>query len=302
VKLDVFFGLASALVAGGIALVAYQVFAIVADLVIGGTGLLRRRFRPVVIRSLADLQVKAGVIEQQSDASLSVKAILSSLITRRYFWGLTGVLAAVAVSDVLLSPTVLVIIVVAGELWRSQHQQKRLQVLHRDAGELISQFASRYPLVRSVGKALSETADSLPDGEVRRAVHLVVQRLRVNQTIPEAVKAFQVLPLASLQQFGAIIVNAQQTTEQVFLDALSMLKDDVDGRKELQNLSREDLTMTRSTAHVLQSVLAAALVFVSITPNWRLYFITNQPLFWGIMLAGALGSFYIEAEIRQLEF
>ncbi|MFH1633849.1 MAG: hypothetical protein ABIG63_07530 [Chloroflexota bacterium] len=190
----------------------------------------------------------------------------------------------------LLSPAVFIIIVVAGELYRSQHQQKRLQVLHRDAGELISQFASRYPLVRSVGKALSETADSLPDGEVRRAVRLVVQRLRVNQTIHESVEAFQVLPIASLKQFGAIIVNAQQTSEQVFLDALSMLRDDVEGRQELQNLSRESLTVTRSTAHVLQSVLAAALVFVSITTNWRLYFLSNQPLFWGIMLAGAGGQ------------
>ncbi|MBU0511691.1 MAG: hypothetical protein KJ638_08325 [Chloroflexi bacterium] len=46
--------------------------------------------------------------------------------------------------------------------------------------------------------------------------------------------------------------------------------DDVEGRQELHNLSRESLTVTRSTAHVLQSVLAAALVFVSMTTNWRL--------------------------------
>ena len=216
-KLEIFFGFASALVAGGIAIAAYQVFVIVADLAIGGMGLIRRRFRPVVIRSLTDLQVEAGVIEQQGEASLSIRAILSSLITQQYFWGLTGILAAVSISDVLLSPAVFVIIVVAGELYRSQNQQKRLRVLHRDAGELISQFASRYPLVRSVGKALSETADSLPDGEVRRTVSLVVQRLSVNQTIHESVEAFQVLPIASLKQFGAIIVNAQQTTEQVFL-------------------------------------------------------------------------------------
>ena len=186
-------------------------------LAVGGMGLVRRRFRPVVIRSLVDLQVEAGVIEQQGEASLSIRAILRSLVTRQWFWGLTGILAAVAVSDVLLSPAVFVIIVVAGELHRSQHQQKRLQVLHRDAGELISQFASRYPLVKSVGKALSETADSLPDGEVRRAVRLVVQRVRVNQTIHESVEAFQVLPIASLKQAvgGQVQIGQQINTYRI---------------------------------------------------------------------------------------
>jgi len=298
---DIFFGIALILVAGGIALVLNQVFALFTDLAAGGLGLIRRKYRPVVIRNLTDLQIEAGVIEPQADVSFSLTAILSSLITQLWFWIAVGAIIAIILSDPLLSSVAFGISVVAGSLYRSQHHQERLRVLHQDASELVTQFASRYPLARSVVRALTETADSLPKGEIQRAVRGVVRSLQVNQPIQEAISALRSTPVPSLGQLGTLLTSVQQTSPEVFQDSLGMLRLDVEEHREFQNLSRQALTLTRSTARILQAVLAGTLIFASTVPNWRVYFLSHLAFFWGAMLAGAVGSFYIETEIRQLE-
>jgi hypothetical protein len=189
-------------------------------------------------------------------------------------------------------------------LYRSQQRQKRLAELHQRTSDLILQFAARYPLVRSVGQALQATLGRLPEGEVRHTVLEVIRRLDLNQPLEQAVAPFQRLPVHSLHQLAVILANAQKTTPAVFQDTLEMLRLDVESRRELHNLSRQSLTLVRSTARVLQAVLAGALIFVSLVPNWRFYFMESTGhlmTFLAALGAGALGSLYIEAEIQLLE-
>ena len=132
----------------------------------------------------------------------------------------------------------------------------------------------------------------------------VIRRLDLNQPVDKAVEPFQRLPVHSMQQLAVILSNAQKTTPTVFQDTLEMLRLDVESRRELHNLSRQSLTLVRSTARVLQAVLAGALIFVSLAPNWRLYFVSSTSHLVSFLVAlgaGALGSLYIEAEIQLLE-
>ena len=133
----------------------------------------------------------------------------------------------------------------------------------------------------------------------------MVQRIRLNQAFTEAMQAFDRFPTPNLRQFGLVLAASQETTPTVFQDTLELLRLEVERSRDLYNLSRQSLTLIRSTARVLQMVLAAALIFVSIFENWRVYFVASPSsmlMFFIALGAGALGSLYIEAEIHQLEF
>lgn len=54
----------------------------------------------------------------------------------------------------------------------------------------------------------------------------------------------------------------------------------------------------------LQAVVVAAMTAASLLPNGRSYFVAssrNWMLFVGMLVVAALGSFYVEAELRLLE-
>ena len=301
-RLTIYFWLATALVALGIGLLSHIFLATLLEVGAGGIGLLKRRFRPGQFQRLLGIQAETTDIDQHQRSARQFD--LALLLASPWIWAILSVGLALFTLDPMLSPAALVLTNVAGVLYRSQQRQKRLAELHQRTSDLILQFAARYPLVRSVGQALQATLGRLPKGEVRHTVVEVIRRLDLNQPIAQAVAPFQRLPVHSLHQLAVILANAQKTTPTVFQDTLEMLRLDVESRRELHNLSRQSLTLIRSTARVLQAVLAGALIFVSLTPNWRLYFMDSTGhlmTFLAALGAGALGSLYIEAEIQLLE-
>ena len=300
-KLTIYFWLATSLVALGMGLLSHIFLETLVEIGTGGIGLLKRRFRPGTVQRLLGFQ--AEVAENQTENG-SRKLDLRLILASPWVWAILSAGLALFTLDPMLSSATLVMTNVVGVLYRSQQRQKRMANLHQRTSDLILQFASRYPLVRSVGQALQATLQRLPQGEVRHTVVEVVRRLDLNQPIEQAVAPFLRLPVHSLHQLAVILANAQKTTPAVFQDTLEMLRLDVDGRRELHNLSRQSLTLIRSTARVLQAVLAGALIFVSLAPNWRLYFIGSTGHWMTFLVAlgaGALGSLYIEAEIQLLE-
>ena len=300
-KLDIYFWIATALAAVGITTLVSLGLQTLMDLGLGGIGWLKHRFQPGAVYRLAGLQTEPEILATEAgQRSLDWRLFLFS----PYFWAISSALAALLAFDPLLSPVLLVIVQVAGVLYRSQQRQQRLARLNRRTGDLILQFAARYPLVRSVGQALQAAHQQLPDGEVRQTTADVIRRIQLSQPVGRAVKTFEQLPVPSLQQFAVILAHAQQTTPVIFQDTLEMLRGDIEGRRELHNLSRQSLTLIRSTARVLQAVLAGALIFVSTASSWRMYFedsLSHLLFFLAATGLGVLGSLYIESEIQLLE-
>jgi len=300
-KLTIYFWLATALVAVGTTTLTALSLQTVIDLGLGGIGWLKRRFQPGGVYRLAGLQTDLEMlVTEPGKGSLNQSLFLFS----PYILAIVSALAALLVFDPMLSPVLFVIVQVVGVLYRSQQRQQRLARLNRRTGDLILQFASRYPLVRSIGQALQAAHQQLPEGEVRQTTAAVIRRIQLNQPMNQAVEPFDQLPIPSLHQFAVILAYAQQTTPTVFQDTLEMLRADVEGRQELHNLSRQSLTLIRSTARVLQAVLAGALIFVSTASGWRMYFegsLSHLIIFFAAAGLGVLGSLYIESEIQLLD-
>lgn len=302
-----------ALIGLGLFLLFHQGLESVADLLGGLARLVRRRFRPVALQRLKELQERAGVQSGQvTDGRNKALLTLAGLAQWRPFWIAAAVLAALLLADSLRSPLALAAVVVCGELYRSGARSRRMQRLNEDAGNLIVQFSSRYPITRSLGKTLKHIASALPapstklgtGGEVRLAVEDCQNRLQMNQKPAEALKVMKALGHPALNRFARLLGNVQDTNQDVFMNTLEILRKEVEGRMDLHRQARQSLTLVRSTTRTLQAVALSAMIAASLLPNWRYYFIAspqNWLLFLGMLAIALLSSFYMEAELHQLE-
>ena len=289
----------------GLYLLAYQVVDLAADLIAGLAGLLRHRFQPVALQRLKELQSQAGVQPSLEGAGRS-KALLTlaGLSQWRPFWVAAAALAALLLADSLRSPLALAVVLAAGELYRSATRSRRMQRLNEDAGNLVVQFASRYPITRSLGKTLKDVSSALPGGEVRSAVEDCLKRLQMNQKPGEALKRMKALDYPALNRFARLLANVQDTNQDVFMKTLEILRKEVEGRMDLHRQARQSLTLVRSTTRLLQGVAVAAMAVAGVLPNWRNYFVAspqNWLLFLGMLVIVLLSTFYMEAEMYQLE-
>jgi len=300
-----FYWIVTMLFALGVYLLSHQVFEIATDLVAGLVGYLRRQFQPTAIRRLIAFQEQAGLQQYAKEKkSLSLRLILYSLSQLRVVWIVLAVLVALIVADALLSPVALIVILVGGELFRAQAFSRRMARLNEDAANLIVQFGSRYPLTRSMTRTLRDAADTLPGGVVRQAVEQSVIRLNMNQNSVEAMKPLRAIAHPVIDRFTSLVADVQDTNQEVFMDTLRLLREDVESRLELRQQARQSLTLVRGTTRALQAVVVAAMTAASLLPNWRSYFVDNPRnwmLFVGMLVIAALGSFYVEAELRLLE-
>ena len=300
----VFFGSAIVLFGLGAFLLVQQVLEILSDLITGLAGLLLRRFRPVALRRLVEFQQKTDASLEEKKNAISLPGLLSSLSRWQPFWIVLAALAALILIDPLRSPLAFALILTGGELYRSTFRSIRLQKMNEDASSLILQFASRYPMSRSLAKTLKDTSASLPGGEVRGAMEACLRHLQMNQKVSEAMKPVQRLGFPVLSRFGQVLASAQDTNHAIFMKTLEILRNEVEGSLDLHRQARQSLTLVRSTVRVLQVVAGLALAVASTLPNWRTYFLAdskNWMLFIGILAIAVLGSLYVEAEMRQME-
>ncbi len=300
VNLTLLWGLATLLAVIGLWLVSRVFLFAVSDLATGTAGYLRRRLRPVALEWLREIEKPAKRMTQRETGQM----ILRHLATTLWFWVALGALGALLLSDRMFSPVLFTISLVAGEIYRSSRQSKRLRRLNEDTGNLVLQFEARFPVLRSVLNTLDGASHTLPKSELRRAVDQTIERLKLQQMAGKALSPLEKLPNPVLRRFVVVIANAQETDPEVFQDTLSLLRREVESRLDLGNRVRQNLTTLRSTTRILQAVLAGAMLAVCILPTWRAYFVASSQhwlLLLVMLFVGALGSFYVEAEIRQLE-
>jgi hypothetical protein len=290
----------------GVYLLSRQALDLILDLSTGFVGYVRRQWQPRVMRRLMTVIQEEPLRQavQKQEGRPSTRLLLYSLSRLRIVWIAVGILAALLLSDAMLSPVALTAILVGGELYRAQLYHQRMGRLNEDVGNLVVQFQSRYPLNRSLVKTLQEAANVMPSGETRSAVESTLARLRMNMAIVEAVKPLQLLPHPVMRQLAGLIAEVQDTNQDVFLETLRLLQEEVESKLDLRQQARQSLTLVRGTVRILQIVLLAAMIAVSILPAWRHYFVSsakNWLLLISMLAVGALGSLYAEAEMLQLE-
>jgi len=287
----------------GIFLLAHQILDVVADLAVGLAGLLRRRLEPAAVRRLKEFQQLSGIRSQDS-AGGRRRATFLGMLQWRPFWIAAASVAAAVLWDPLYSPLAAGTIFVGGELYRSATRSKRTQRLNEDAGNLIVQFASRYPIARSVDKTLREACTTLPGGEVRSAVEGCLARLQMNQEMSQVTEPLERIGYPALTRFARLVTVVQDTNQDVFIKTLEVLKNEVEGRLSLHQQARQELTLVRGTTRSLQVVVVGAATISAVLPNWRIYFVQNAAnwlLYFGMLAIVAVASLYVEAELRVLE-
>jgi len=291
--------LATLLGVTGTFLLLRQVFSVSID---AGCGMYQWARRKMVPRGMAWLR-EIEKADALPDGAVR-RAALMRLVEMPLMWGVLGMAAAVVIHDPMLSPAVLAVAVVFGDVWRTTRTSRRARRMDEDAGNLVLQFEARYPIVRSLTQALVDALDALPEGDVRTAVYSTLQRLRLSQPPEQAAAPLMHLPNPIAARFGLLLGSVQRAAPDVVQDALAQLRGDVDDRLALRNEIRRDLTTLRGTVRVLQGVLLAGLAVVCTVPTWRGYY-TGDNGHWTVYLlmlvAAALGSLYVNAEIRQME-
>lgn len=290
----------------GLFFLARQGLELVTDLMTGLAGMIQRRLRPFALRQFQEIQLQAGILQPEGPEIAKTRnvSILPGLMQWRLFWIAGAALAALLLNDSLRSPLAIAVILTGGELYRSTYCSHRLQRMNEDASNLIVQFASRYPISRSLVNTLRNASKSLPGGEVRRAVEACLARLATNQKLSEAMMPLQTLKYPALERFARLLADVQDTNQDVFTKTLDILRAEVESRMDLHRQARQSLTLIRGTTRILQAVVVAAMTIACVLPNWRYYFTSSEKnwfLFIGMIVTSVLGSLYVEVELRQLE-
>jgi len=252
------------------------------------------------------MRLQAGIQAPETPTPTKSQGIslLLGLMQWRPFWIAGAVLAALLLGDSLRSPLAFAVILTVGELYRSAYRSRRLQRMNEDSSNLIIQFASRYPISRSLANTLRESTKTLPGREVRRAVEACLARMATNQELSEALLPLQTIRYPALERFARVLSGAQDTNQDLFIKTLDILRAEVESHMDLHRQARQSLTLIRGTARILQAVVVIAMIIASVLPNWSHYFTAsgkNWLLFIGMIATSMLGSFYVEAELRQLE-
>lgn len=260
---------------------------------------IRRFIEPAAVKWLRD-----GMDPNRAEEEITRKYIALRLSDMLVAWVVLAAILAVLLHDKLLSPVVFGIVVVAGEIYMATRRSQRLARLNADVANLILQFASRYPLKRSISGTMEETVDVVRKGELRDALEQTRSLMRLNRPSADAFKPLRRLKNPTVRQFVTLLSDAQETSPEVLEDVMGLLQKDVRNRSSLFGEIRQSLTILRITTRALQAVLASTLLIAAVIGNWRSYFLESNS-HWGMLIVmiilGMVSSFYVELEIQQLE-
>jgi hypothetical protein len=236
-----------------------------------------------------------GVIEakpSQTKASLDLKRLAILLAIP---------ILAIAVRDLLLSPLV-IFIGVGILLWMNfQKKQKERARVNEDAEMVALQIRSMVSVDRSMLSALSKI--ELPDGAMKQAIFQVTNRLRMRQPPEQAVSELKGLPGSVTARLTALIGLNAKITDEIQDSLLLSLEQEAHRQKLQRSKTHQTLSLVRGTIRLLQGAVAGAVLFVILTPAWRLFFLQDIPhrvLLTVLISAVALASLYFEVEVYQL--
>jgi len=208
---------------------------------------------------------------------------------------------AIAVRDFLLSPLVLLFGLLVIWWMDFQSRQNERGRVNEDAEIAALQMRSQLIVDRSLLNSLNGIA--LTDGILKRSIQQVVTRLQMHQPPEQAAHALKGLPGTVTARLAALIANSARITDEIQSSLLVALEQEAHRQKLLRSKMRQTLALVRGTIRLLQGVVAAAMIFVLLSPTWRDFFLQDIPhrTLLTVLLSGAvLASLYFEVEVYQL--
>jgi hypothetical protein len=201
----------------------------------------------------------------------------------------------------LLSPLVLLFGLLLIAWMNFQTRQNERGRINEDAEMAALQMRSLLIVDRSLLNALNGI--ELPPGVLKRSVQQVVTRLQMHQPPEQSAQSLKGLPGTVTARLAALIANSARITDEIQSSLLVALEQEAHRQKLLRSKMRQTLALVRGTIRLLQGVVAAAMLFVLLSPIWRSFFLQDIPhrtLLTVLMVCAALASLYFEYEVYQL--
>lgn len=277
-----------ALLVAGVFLCSYRILSTSAEII---TRLWKRMFVSWAARRLSDLGI-VKVEDGKKQTNLDVKRLVLFVAIP---------VLALAVRDLLLSPLMIAFGCLVIAWINYQARQTERGRVNEDAELAALQMRSMLSVDRSLLNALN--AIELPAGVLKRSIQQVVTRLQMHQPPDQAAQALKGLPGTVTARLAALIANSARITDDIQTSLLVALEQEAHRQKLLRSKMRQTLALVRGTIRLLQGAVAAAMVFVLLSPTWRSFFLQDIPhrtLLTVLMLCAVLASLYFEYEVYQL--
>jgi hypothetical protein len=272
----------------GIFMVSFRLLTAVIEIV---TRIWKRMFVSWAARRMRDLGI-VKVEEGHSRPELDFKRLVLFVAVP---------VMALAVRDLLLSPLVLLFGLLLIAWMNFQTRQNERGRINEDAEMAALQMRSLLIVDRSLLNALNGI--ELPPGVLKRSVQQVVTRLQMHQPPEQSAQSLKGLPGTVTARLAALIANSARITDEIQSSLLVALEQEAHRQKLLRSKMRQTLALVRGTIRLLQGVVAAAMLFVLLSPIWRSFFLQDIPhrtLLTVLMVCAALASLYFEYEVYQL--
>mgnify|MGYP000997856763 FL=1 len=277
-----------ALLVAGVFLCSYRILSTSAEII---TRIWKRMFVSWAARRLSDLGI-VKVEDGKKRTHLDVKRLVLFVAIP---------VLALAVRDLLLSPLMIAFGCLVIAWINYQARQTERGRVNEDAELAALQMRSMLSVDRSLLNALN--AIELPAGVLKRSIQQVVTRLQMHQPPDQAAQALKGLPGTVTARLAALIANSARITDEIQASLLVALEQEAHRQKLLRSKMRQTLALVRGTIRLLQGAVAAAMVFVLLSPTWRSFFLQDIPhrtLLTVLMLCAVLASLYFEYEVYQL--
>jgi len=272
----------------GIFLVSFQLLTAVTEIV---SRIWKRMFVSWAARRLRDLGI-VKVEEGHSRPELDIKRLILFVVIP---------VMALAVRDLLLSPLVLLFGLLLIAWMNFQERQNERGRINEDAEMAALQMRSLLNVDRSLLNAMNGI--ELPGGVLKCSIQQVVTRLQMHQPPEQAALSLEGLPGTVTARLAALIANSARITDDIQSSLLVALEQEAHRQKLLRSKMRQTLALVQGTIRLLQGVVAAAMLFVLLSPTWRSFFLQDIPhrtLLTVLMICAALASLYFEYEVYQL--
>ncbi len=209
---------------------------------------------------------------------------------------------AVAVHDYLLSPLVFLFGGLIFFWLRYEASQADRSRINEDAELASLQLRSLMEVDHSLLNAIKGI--DLSQGAMKKAFSELADRLQMRQPPEQAVQSLRSLPGKVTARLAALIASSAHITEDIQTSLLIGLEQEAHRQKLLRSKMRQTLALVRGTIRLLQSVVAAAMGFVLLSPTWRTFFlqdVAHRTLLTSLLVCAMLASLYFEYEVYQLD-
>jgi hypothetical protein len=303
ISYELYLLLATAAFGIGFFLLTHGVLRMLAGLLSGFWDWLIRKLRPGA-RRMQQLAKEARAPSYFPEKAQQSIVTVAALGVFRYPWPvLGGLVLAVLAKDWMFSPLMVLAGAVVSTALFTRMRRALYNRLTDELEMLILQFVSRYPLRNSVATALAESAEQIPKGMLSAAAANTATRLKLGEG-DRPFRDMIEIPHPIARRFAGVLMRAGYAAPEVFLDLLNQLRKDTEGRRELAQRVRRDLTLESATITVLQVVLVLSLVGVALLPSWRNYYtgtLANRIFYLAMVGMGVVGTVIGDNEIRSLE-